>query len=285
MKTEEGFPRDLEEIRSRVHTALQEKYAHSADNWTHVSGGSETGATWRRSLDAFEGVGFVPRAIHGVIREEVDLSVEVLGSKWDLPIGIAPMSGVIAAVCENAFTEMAAGAKEAGVPASVGYPAAPEIHGKMAATGAAVFRIVKPLRDVEKLSKALTSAQEEGCFAVGVDTDSVAGLKRGDLELHEGMCGTLSLEVLKDLRDSVDLPFIVKGVLSTEDALAAVEIGADAIVVSTHSGSALDYCPSSLEVLPAIVRTVDKRAKVLFDSGIRREATWSRRWRWEPTRS
>jgi 4-hydroxymandelate oxidase len=49
-----------------------------------------------------------------------------------------------------------------------------------------------------------------------------------------------------------------------------MELGADAIVVSTHGGSALDYSPSSLEVLPDIVRVVDHKMKVLFDSGIRR---------------
>jgi 4-hydroxymandelate oxidase len=129
---------------------------------------------------------------------------------------------------------------------------------------------VKPLNDIQKLKEALKSAQNAGCFAAGVDTDSVAGLKAGDNVNYRDTCQPLSVDILKEIRKSVEIPFIIKGILSKEDALASLEIGADAIVVSTHSGSALDYSPSSLEVLPDIVKVVDKKMTVLFDSGIRR---------------
>jgi isopentenyl diphosphate isomerase/L-lactate dehydrogenase-like FMN-dependent dehydrogenase len=205
-----------------------------------------------------------------VVQEKVDLSVNILGTKWELPIGIAPMSGVIASVCENTFREMATAVGNKNIAASVGYPAGPEIHKKMVETGAAVFRIVKPIKDIEKIKEALKSAQEAGCFAAGIDTDSVAGLKAGDNVNYKDTCDPISMDVLKEIRESIEIPFIIKGVLSEEDARASMELGADAIVVSTHGGSALDYSPSSLEVLPDIVRVVDHKMKVLFDSGIRR---------------
>lgn len=63
---------------------------------------------------------------------------------------------------------------------------------------------------------------------------------------------------------------IVKGILRAEDAILAVEHGADAIVVSNHGGRNLDSSVASIDALPEIVSAVGHQATVLFDSGIRR---------------
>ncbi len=62
---------------------------------------------------------------------------------------------------------------------------------------------------------------------------------------------------------------IIKGVLSAEDALAAVEVGADAVVVSNHGGRQLDGVSSTIHMLPRVVASVGSRVPVLMDSGIR----------------
>jgi L-lactate dehydrogenase (cytochrome) len=62
---------------------------------------------------------------------------------------------------------------------------------------------------------------------------------------------------------------ILKGVLDAEDARLALATGADAIVVSNHGGRQLDGAPSSIAVLPEVVRAIDGRCEVLFDGGIR----------------
>ena len=64
---------------------------------------------------------------------------------------------------------------------------------------------------------------------------------------------------------------MVKGVLSVQDALAAKEIGADAIVVSSHGGETIDYAMPILEALPA-VRLAVPEMTILVDSGFRRGA-------------
>lgn len=63
---------------------------------------------------------------------------------------------------------------------------------------------------------------------------------------------------------------IIKGILREEDAVAAVEHGADAVVVSNHGGRALDSAASTLDVLPEIVDAVGKKTTVILDSGVRR---------------
>lgn len=62
---------------------------------------------------------------------------------------------------------------------------------------------------------------------------------------------------------------IVKGILDVEDAKKAVNIGADAIVVSNHGGRQLDGALSSIRVLPDIVDAVGDKIEVHMDSGIR----------------
>jgi isopentenyl diphosphate isomerase/L-lactate dehydrogenase-like FMN-dependent dehydrogenase len=62
----------------------------------------------------------------------------------------------------------------------------------------------------------------------------------------------------------------IKGVLDAGDAVRAVDLGADGIVVSNHGGRQLDGAVASLDALPAIVAAVDGRAEVLLDSGVRR---------------
>lgn len=67
-------------------------------------------------------------------------------------------------------------------------------------------------------------------------------------------------------------PLVIKGVLTAEDARRAVELGADAIVVSNHGGNALDGALPTLRMLPEIVEAVGHRTEVLIDSGVRRGA-------------
>ena len=80
----------------------------------------------------------------------------------------------------------------------------------------------------------------------------------------------LSNEVeIKQVRDMWDGPVIVKGVMDAEDALKAINIGADAVVVSNHGGRQLDGAMSSIRALERISDAVGDKAEIHFDSGIR----------------
>ena len=62
---------------------------------------------------------------------------------------------------------------------------------------------------------------------------------------------------------------IIKGILDIDDAKTAVQLGANAIVVSNHGGRQLDGAPSSISMLPGIADAVGKDIEVHFDGGIR----------------
>ena len=70
------------------------------------------------------------------------------------------------------------------------------------------------------------------------------------------------------LRDQWSGPLIVKGLLTVDDAVAAVDAGADGVVVSNHGGRQLDQSPTPLEQLPAIAEAIGQRAEVYVDGGV-----------------
>ncbi|KAJ9618467.1 hypothetical protein H2203_009064 [Taxawa tesnikishii (nom. ined.)] len=72
------------------------------------------------------------------------------------------------------------------------------------------------------------------------------------------------------LRKATPMKVILKGIMTPEDALLAVEHGADAIIVSNHGGRQLDDSPATIEVLQGIAEAVAGRIPVIFDGGVRR---------------
>ena len=80
---------------------------------------------------------------------------------------------------------------------------------------------------------------------------------------------SLSWDDLAFLRERTRLPILLKGVLHSADALAAIEHGMDGIVVSNHGGRQVDGAIATMEALPAIVEAVNGRIPVTLDSGIR----------------
>ena len=80
---------------------------------------------------------------------------------------------------------------------------------------------------------------------------------------------SFDLDTVKWVRRLWDRKLILKGIMHPDDARLAVDVGADAIIVSNHGGRQLDGAPSSISVLPAIADAVQDRIEVLFDGGIR----------------
>ena len=74
---------------------------------------------------------------------------------------------------------------------------------------------------------------------------------------------------LKDLIGP-SIPLTIKGIMTAEDAVLALEAGADAIMVSNHGGRQLDSCIAPIDVLPEVAKAVAGRVPILLDGGVRR---------------
>ena len=130
------------------------------------------------------------------------------------------------------------------------------------------------LSDAQLLERFATQ-HDEAAFALPDDLplpNLPVRLEREDFHRELGMIvdPALTWRDLEWLTSACDLPLVVKGVLTAEDALLAAEHGAAAVVVSNHGGRQLDGVPATLDVLPEVVEAAGERVEVLLDGGIRR---------------
>lgn len=158
---------------------------------------------------------------------------------------------------------------DAGIAAFVGDGVDPTVMqaGTAAIAGANGIGVptVKPW-DLDTVREKMQLASDCGAFAIAMDVDA-AGLPF--LQNRMPPAGSKSVDELREIVNSTDVPFIVKGVMTPRAAAKAAEAGAAGIVVSNHGGRVLDGTPATAEVLPAIVRELDDDMVVLVDGGIR----------------
>ena len=230
--------------------------------------------SFRDNSRALAELQILPRYIREEV--EVDSSLELFGRKFEYPIMAAPMTGVLSNMNgvfsdEYEFARMMLQAcKGNGSIAWLGDGASPDkylsILKALKETQGFGILICKPRADKAAIEKRFRLAKEIGLLALGMDIDA---LSFKTMQLRKQATLARNAEELKEIRDMSPLPFILKGIMSVADAEAALEIGADAIVVSNHGGRVLDEMPGTARVLPEIVRAVGKEIPVLADGGVR----------------
>lgn len=193
--------------------------------------------------------------------------VELFGRKFATPIGTSALSH-LEGCHEKGTAELAKGAKLADAINFVGMESYEGEIDDIAAAGAATVRIIKPHEKNEDVIARINKAKELGVFAVGMDIDHAYNGNGG----YDVVCGLpMKPKSLADMKSFVkaagDLPFIVKGVLSVEDAVKCVKMGAAGIVISHHHGI-MPYSVPPLMVLPEIKEAVGDKLKIFLDCGV-----------------
>jgi 4-hydroxymandelate oxidase len=125
--------------------------------------------------------------------------------------------------------------------------------------------MIKP-RTQEEILRRIRLAEASGALAIGIDIDSAGRAARAQ---PGQTVEPKTADQLRELTASTKLPFIVKGIMTPEDARTAMDAGAAAIVVSNHGGRVLDHTPGGADVLPEIADAVKGRALVFCDGGVR----------------
>lgn len=144
-----------------------------------------------------------------------------------------------------------------------------DLLGRIVAQGAPVAHVVHPYKDEDFVVEHLETAERLGCCAVGINVDGMFGCKAWDEMPGPDYLGPQTMRQLERYVNVTRLPFVIKGILSEQDAISAREIGASAIIVSLYGGEAIDYSVPVLEVLPRI-RAAVPDLTILVDSGFRR---------------
>lgn len=216
----------------------------------------------RRVLDQYT---IQQRCIDGV---EATAPCTVLGVALSTPVIMSAMTMPIPAIMDDGLLEVAKGLKAAGSLIWTGTPI-PQNLSAIVKTGVPVAANVKPLKNRGKLFEAIDQVLSAGVQWLGVEIDSGQGTKIHDTQMAQD-CFPLSLEELKEIRERVTIPLILKGVLSREDALKSLEAGADGLFLSNHGAHTLDYLPHPFQVMDDLVDLARGKAAIIVDSGFRR---------------
>lgn len=204
----------------------------------------------------------------------VDTSFEFMGKKVDIPVFAAPV-GAMQLHYGDKYDDLTyndilvSACAEAGIAAFTGDGTNPAVmEGATDAikknNGCGVPTI-KPW-NMELIQKKMELVNTANPFAIAMDIDA-AGLPF--LKNMQPPAGSKTVEELKQIAEWAKKPFILKGIMTVNGAVKAMEAGASAIVVSNHGGRVLDQCPATAEVLPEIVDAVGGKMTILVDGGIR----------------
>jgi len=251
--------------------------------WCYFEGGAGDEVTLRANVAAFGRWQLRPRILVDV--GELRLGTTLLGTPVSMPLGVAPfaMQRLIDPEGEVATARAAAGAEVLMCVSTLTTRAHDEIA---SAGGGPRWLQLYVLADRDRTVDHLAAAREAGYAAVVLTVDlPYVGRRERDLRLgfenppgdlplpYVGTFGTfpaLSWRDLEWIREETELPLVLKGILTREDATLAVEHGADAVWVSNHGGRQLDGVAASLDALLEVVEAVAGRCEVYVDGGFRR---------------
>ena len=195
-----------------------------------------------------------------------DLTTTIFGKNYRTPIMNAAFSH-LHSYCPDAAAVMAKGMKEAGALNWWGMSSDTEME-SIFVTGCDTVKIIKPFADEKKILHELEHAVSHGAVAVGMDLDHAYDRSGNyDNVLGEEMRPKTLSQICEYVKAAGEVPFVIKGVLSLQDAQKCVEAGVKGIVISHHHGI-FDYAVPPLMILPEIKKTVGDELEIFVDCGM-----------------
>ena len=289
----------------------------------YIDGAADDEVTYRRNTQSYDSVDLVPNVLSGV--ETVDMSVEVMGCKIDMPLFCSP-TALQRLFHHEGERAVARAAEKFGTlfgVSSLGTVSLAEIG--------ALIKTPKMFQFYFHKDRALNAAMLDMAKAADFDiltltVDTIIGGNRerdlrtgfttpprltpsslwqfaskpswalnyflrskfelSQLKDHVGQGSNIAISVsdyfssmldqsmtwddAADLRAAWGGKFCLKGIMSADDARRAVDIGADAIMISNHGGRQLDGSRSPFDQLEEILAVVGGEIEVICDGGIRR---------------
>jgi 4-hydroxymandelate oxidase len=257
-------------------------------HWGYLTTGVDDDATLKANREGFSHYQLRSRRL--VDTTNVDMSVDLFGTKWETPIVLAP-SGTLfhpdgaVAVARGAqkqkTLQILGGVQERNHP----------IEEVMKARDGPVWYQLYASQDWNMTIQTVKRIESSGCPVLvwtvdilpGRNLETVQRMRRLDTrqcmschmtdpQVRPGSAGrnTLTWDSLKKLKDATRMKVLVKGIESPEDADLCVQNGADGVIVSNHGGRATESGRATIDSLPEVVQAVRNRIPVLVDGGFRR---------------
>ncbi|KAF5787952.1 putative (S)-2-hydroxy-acid oxidase [Helianthus annuus] len=285
-------PVNVKEYQELAKQALPKMY------YDFFAGGSEDQHTLKENVEAFQRITLRPRILVDV--SKIDMSTTILGYKTSAPIMIAPTSlHQLAHPQGEILTAKAAAA--CNVIMGLSFSSTCTIEEVASSCNAVRFFQLYMYKRREISALMVKRAEINGFKAILLTVDSPKlGRREADiknkmiapqLKNFEGLVSTevhdsegsnleayasrtldpsFSWKDIAWLKSITNLPILIKGVLTREDVIKAMEIGVEGVIVSNHGARQLDYVPATIDALEEVVLAVQGRIPVLFDGGIRR---------------
>jgi 4-hydroxymandelate oxidase len=269
-------------------------------HWGFLVSGVDGEETLKANRDAYSRYQLHARRMVDV--SKIDMSVELLGARFDSPIILCPL-GAQKAFHPEGEIAVAKAAKARGHLQVLSTVTSTGVEEVIAARGAPVWFQLYTTSSFDITTKLVRRAEAAGCPAVAVTVDLPAGRNietalrwaRTDTRTCTGChapggsivftrpmfsqldttglsisSSSLTWDFIKRLKDVTKMKVLIKGLESGADAKLAVANGADGIIVSNHGGRATDTSRGTLECLPEVVAEVRGRVPVIVDGGVRR---------------
>lgn len=272
-------------------------------HWGYLATGVNDDLTIQANRDAMSHFQLRARVLTGV--KSADLSTEVFGTKWDMPVFLSPLAAHRAfhADAEPATARAAKAQRATMALSTMTSTAVEEVAKNLGAAPWYQMYMPKLWSDTEKV---IARVEAVGCPVLiwTIDTmhgrNAETGTRFARIDARECMRCHVSHPITGDgvkrnrnkamftglagemnpseadwsyvgrLKKLTRMKIVLKGIDTAEDAKLAVENGADGIVVSNHGGRATETGRGTLDILPEVVDTVSGRIPVLIDGGFRR---------------
>ena len=269
----------------------------------YMASGIDDEVTLRANREGFLKFQLRPRRLVDV--SKVDMSTNILGTKYSSPIIIAPTGGHKAYNLDG--EEGVAKAAKAGDHLMIlSTQTSTGVEDVIKARGGPIWMQLYATNKFEVAAHHVKRAENAGCTGLAVTVDRSGGrnqetlfrLRRADTRqcnechdrsslaadqgnkpMYEGVdlsglrniqSSAMTWDYLKRLRDTTKMKVVIKGLLAWEDAKMAADAGYDAIIVSNHGARSEDSGRSTIDALPEIVDAVNGRMPILINSGFRR---------------
>ena len=283
------------------HAVAREKLPPA--HYGHLATGTDDDATLRANREGFRQFQLRVRRLIDV--RKIDTSVELFGTRFHSPIGLAPTGG-------NKFCHplgeiaVARAAEETSSLQILSTRSTTSVEDVNRERGAPVWFQLYPGENWSITTALLKRAEQAGCPVVALTVDVQGGSNREtrkrltktdnrDCNLCHNRSDPLNgfrrkpmfrgldlsrigratprgmtWEFVRRLQDVTSMKLLIKGIVTGEDAALCVEHGVDGLIVSNHGGRAEASGRSTIECLPEIVKAVNGRIPVMIDGGFRR---------------
>lgn len=247
--------------------------------WDYIAGGSETETALARNREAIESLAFHARVLRNVVK--VDSSAHVLGTKLRIPFILAPV-GSLQSITPAGSVAQVRGACGFGTLPVVSSVSEPSLEEAAAAISGDKWFQLYVRGDLDWVAEIVLRVRKAGYKALVITVDVGRYSNRERQLRHDWLPDArrnvagethqaeLDWTLLDKIRRLAQMPVIVKGIQTREDAKIALKRGLDGVWVSNHGGRQLDHARGALQILPEVVDVIRKKIPIIVDGGFMR---------------